>query len=155
MDPAVVSNQALRKFLSSLFQDGQPIERYARDFLTCCHLGSLDDIQLMDLFWSGLDDEIAQLMPEDYTGWTLEGYVNLALSLSGLAFTVSLVDETPCELTVPPEPSPLVAPSPEFSQLHVLSAKPESVHVSPARPGNHHVLPTIKQPLDWSMAVKD
>jgi len=57
MDPAAASNQALRKFLSALFKDGQPIERYVRDFLTCCHRGSLDDIHLMDLFWSGLEDD--------------------------------------------------------------------------------------------------
>jgi len=57
MDPAAASNQALRKFLSALVKDGQPMERYVRDFLTCCHQGSLDDIHLMDLFWSRLEDD--------------------------------------------------------------------------------------------------
>ncbi|XDV41680.1 hypothetical protein PO909_010498 [Leuciscus waleckii] len=78
----------------------------------------------MDLFWSGLDEEIAQMMPDDNTGWTLEGYIHLALSLSSSAFTVGLADEEPCKLTVPPEP--------------------ESVHVPSVQPEKLLIMPTIK-----------
>ncbi|KAG1925762.1 NLR family CARD domain-containing protein 3-like [Pimephales promelas] len=72
MGPAVVSNRALIEYLSSFLQKGQSVQRYAKDFLTICHLGALDYIQLMGLFRNGLDYEIARWMPRDLTNWTLD-----------------------------------------------------------------------------------
>ncbi|XP_077096530.1 uncharacterized protein LOC143747598 [Siphateles boraxobius] len=93
MSPAAKSNQALRRYLSSMSQDGQPIVRYVKDFWVCCHLASLDDAQLIELFRSGLDEDIALMMPDDYTDWTLERYIDLALSLSISLFAVDMKEK--------------------------------------------------------------
>ncbi|XP_056092587.1 potassium voltage-gated channel subfamily D member 3 [Rhinichthys klamathensis goyatoka] len=130
VSPTVVSNQALRSFLASIFQEGQSIERYVRDFMSCCRLGALDDLELMDLFWSGLDEDVAQLMPDDCTSWTLEGYVNLALFRSGSSFTVGVEEKKRRETALhfsSAEPA-LLKPT-----LHVCSAEP-ALHVCSAKP---------------------
>ncbi len=49
--------------LCSVYQDGRPLEEYIHEFLTCSKPISLDRWTLLDCFWSGLDEEIAQQMP--------------------------------------------------------------------------------------------
>ncbi len=49
--------------LCSIYQNGRPLEEYIHEFLTCSRQISLDRWTLLDCFWSGLDEEIAQRMP--------------------------------------------------------------------------------------------
>ncbi len=50
--------------LCSIYQSGhRPLEVYVVEFLSCCHHAPLDQWTLMDCFWGGLDESIAQLMP--------------------------------------------------------------------------------------------
>ncbi len=49
--------------LCSVYQDGRPLAEYVYEFLTCSKQISLDRWTLLDCFWSGLDEEIAQRIP--------------------------------------------------------------------------------------------
>ncbi len=68
--------------LCSIYQNGRPLEEYIHEFLTCSRQISLDRWTLLDCFWSGLDEEIAQRMPGAGSSWTLPDYINLARFVS-------------------------------------------------------------------------
>ncbi len=68
--------------LCSIYQNGRPLEEYIHEFLTCSRQISLDRWTLLDCFWSGLDEEIAQQMPGAGSSWTLPDYINLARFVS-------------------------------------------------------------------------
>ncbi len=77
--------------LCSLFQGGRPIEHFVEEFLWYSHLASLDDARLMDCFWSGLDDNIAQLMPGGNSALSSPPVAPLSSSMTA-APSVSEVD---------------------------------------------------------------
>lgn len=50
--------------LCSIYQDGRPIEVYVKEYVSYCHLAPLDDVMLMQCFWSGLNENIGRLIPK-------------------------------------------------------------------------------------------
>ncbi|XP_016113218.1 protein piccolo-like [Sinocyclocheilus grahami] len=88
------------------------------------------------------------LMPCNTPHWSLEQYIDVALRMSGSAFTVSVVEE---EHSTSPKSS-VVMPT-KSEPVHVMPAKPRSAHIMSAKPQPAHVTPATPQPAHVMSAM--
>ncbi len=72
--------------IPNVHQGDQTIEVYARDFVGVARQSATEEACLMVFFWGGLAEPFKSRMPYWHPEESLEGYVNLALSLSGSTF---------------------------------------------------------------------
>ncbi|XDV41478.1 hypothetical protein PO909_010348 [Leuciscus waleckii] len=82
--------QSSMETLCSIFQDDRSIEAYMEEFLLYSHLSTCSEVQLMDLFWSGLDPHVAPWIPVGDSSFNLESYLELVLSSCGSSYTVGV-----------------------------------------------------------------
>lgn len=79
--------------LCSIYQDGSNIESYVEEFVQYCYLTTLKDWNLMDLFWSGLDNHIPPWIPVGNPTLTLKQYLDWVLWVCGSPYIVGEVCE--------------------------------------------------------------
>ncbi len=74
--------------IPNVHQGDQTIEVYARDFMEVARQSATEEACLMVFFWGGLAEPFKSRMPYWHPEDSLEGYINLALNLTGSAFRV-------------------------------------------------------------------
>ncbi len=116
----------------------QTIEVYARDFMEVARQSATEEACLMVFFWGGLAEPFKSRMPYWHPEDSLEGYINLALNLTGSAFRVESAPK-PAPFHEPresaPEPTPFRGPTqsaPEPAPFR----EPEKSALSPLRSGS-------------------
>ncbi len=97
-----------RKILN-VHQGDQTIEVYARDFVGVARQSVTEEACLVVFFWGGLVEPFKSQMPYWHPEDSLEGYINLALSLSGSTFRMESAPE-PAPPREPTESAPEPAP---------------------------------------------
>ncbi len=90
-------------------QGDRTIENYARDFVGVARQSATEKACLMVFFWGGLAEPFKSRMPYWHPEDSLEGYINLALSLSGSTFKIESALE-PAPFREPTESAPEPAP---------------------------------------------
>lgn len=113
--------------LLSLAQDGSPLADYLKEFLRLSHLVTWSDDMLKTCFWSGLDDNLFQLLPAGATTSMLAQYMD-SLDIatqpqptqptSVILSPPILAPVTPPAVEIIPSPSPF---------LHMPTTNPEPV----------------------------
>ncbi len=93
----------------NIHQGDQTIEVYARDFVGVARQSAMEEACLMVFFWGGLAEPFKSRMPYWHPEGSLEGYINLALSLSGSTFRKESASE-PAPPREPTESAPETAP---------------------------------------------
>lgn len=104
-------------------------------------------------FWSGLDDQLFQLLPAGATTYTLAQYIDYALWLSGSPFTVGEMKEE--DSTTQPQPTqpihhPIIG-DPRFSDPTCLGSAPWSFPT----PLHAHPEPELTADLEAKPAESD
>ncbi|ROL52934.1 CD276 antigen [Anabarilius grahami] len=136
MNPAVA--------LLHLRQGNRPLEHYVQEFCELSHLVNLNDVALKDIFRVGLNEPICSRLSGGKIQWSLVGYIDHALLLSGSSFTVGIVDEVlhnPTGHTTATTTESFHVLTVMWRVIHVMPAQPETVHVMPAQPETVHVMP--------------
>ncbi len=113
--------------IPNVHQGDQTIEVYARDFVGVARQSATEEACLMVFFWGGLAEPFKSRMPYWHPEDSLEGYVNLALSLSGSTFRMEST----------PEPAPPVSRQSPLQSLLQSPLRPvsrQSPLQSPLRP---------------------
>ncbi len=98
--------------IPNVHQGDQTIEVYARDFVGVARQSATEEACLIVFFWGGLAEPFKSRMPYWHPEDSLEGYVNLALSLSGSTFRM---ESTP-EPAPPREPTESALESAPFRE---------------------------------------
>ncbi len=80
--------------IPNVHQGDQTIEVYARDFMGVARQSATKEACLMVFFWGGLAEPFKSRMPYWHPEDSLEGYINLALSLSGSTFRMESTPES-------------------------------------------------------------
>ncbi len=93
----------------NVHQGDQTIEVYARDFVGVARQSATEEACLMVFFWVDLAEPFKSQMPYGHPEDSLEGYINLALSLSGSTFRMESAPE-PAPPREPTESAPEPAP---------------------------------------------
>ncbi len=93
----------------NVHQGDQTIEVYAGVFVGVARQLATEEACLMVFFWGGLAEPFKFRMPYWHPEDSLEGYINLALSLSGSTFRMESTPE-PTPFREPTEPAPEPAP---------------------------------------------
>ncbi len=92
-----------------IHQGDRTIENYARDFVGVARQSATEKACLMVFFLGGLAEPFKSRMPYWHPEDSLEGYINLALSLSGSTFKTESAPE-PAPFREPTESAPEPAP---------------------------------------------
>ncbi len=95
--------------IPNVHQGDQTIEVYARDFMGVARQSATEEACLMVFFWGGLAEPFKSRMPYWHPEDSLEGYINLALSLSGSTYRMESTPE-PAPFREPTESAPEPAP---------------------------------------------
>lgn len=76
-----------------LYQRGQLLEDYVKDFIELYHQVHWNEATLKTCFWSGLDDYLLQPMPTGDTRCLLRQYIEYALWMTASSLTVKEMEE--------------------------------------------------------------
>lgn len=100
----------------SIYQDGRPIEVYVDEFVSYCHLAPLDDVMLMECFWSGLDENIGRLIPNGDMAASPETLHKMAANTEPL-HKMAVTPEPPAVIYIKPQSSAIVDATPIFPSI--------------------------------------
>ncbi len=119
--------------IPNVHQGDQTIEVYARDFVGVARQSATEEACLMVFFWGGLAEPFKSRMPYWHPEDSLEGYINLALSLSGSTFRMESTPE-PAPFREPTESAPEPAPPREPTESAPEPAPPREPTESAPEP---------------------